>query len=370
MSITADTHRAARCDAVLEALEGRGVDVLLVTSLVNLRYLTGYTGSNGLALIGPDRRLFVTDFRYIEQAAVEVDPSFEQLHTTTSIDLVDAIADQLGSGPVRIGFDDAHVSVAEHARIAARFGDSVSLVATGGLVESLRRSKDAAEIETIARAQAIADAAFEAILSRPLVGRTERDVAIDLELEMRRRGASGPSFEAIIAAGPHGALPHAQPRDVEIQAGQLVVIDWGAIVDGYCSDCTRTVATGEIADRARDAYETVLAAQIAALDGVRLGADCYAVDAIARDALTAAGLGDRFGHGLGHGVGLDIHEAPTLSARIAAGHDALRLNDVVTVEPGVYLPGEFGIRIEDLCVVTEDAPRVLTSIDKALRIVA
>jgi Xaa-Pro aminopeptidase len=149
-----------------------------------------------------------------------------------------------------------------------------------------------------------------------------------------------------------------------------VVIDWGAIKDGYCSDCTRTVATGEIGDRARDAYELVLSAQLAALKAVRAGADCHAVDAVARDMISAAGHGDHFGHGLGHGVGLDIHEAPTLSLRIPAGADTLRVNDIVTVEPGVYLPGEFGIRIEDLCVVTVELPRVLTSVAKALRTVA
>ena len=370
MSLVTETDVAARAQRLVEALAGPGVDLILVTDLVNVRYLTGYTGSNGLALIGADRRVFVTDFRYVEQAAVEVDPSFERIQTDTAVDLADALPELLGDATLKLGFDDTHTSVAGHARLQRLLGERVSLVPVGGLVEELRRIKDAVEIEAIAESQRIADAALEALLAGPIVGRTERELALALEHDMRVRGASGPSFASIIAAGPHAALPHAQPRDVVIEAGQLVVIDWGALKDGYCSDCTRTVATGEIGDRARQAYELVLSAQLSALDAVRAGADCHAVDAVARDIIGAGGYGEYFGHGLGHGVGLEIHEAPTLSRRIAAGADQLQVNDIVTVEPGVYVPGEFGIRIEDLCVVTDGAPRVLTSIPKALRTVA
>ena len=323
MTLVSETNLAARCTRLVEALAGPAVDLILVTDLVNVRYLTGYTGTNGLALIGPDTRVFVTDFRYVEQAAVEVDPSFDRVQTNTATDLADELPGVLGNGPVRLGFDDTHTSVAAFDRLGRLLGDNVTLVPAGGLVEDLRRVKDAEEIEAIAASQKIADAALEALLAGPFIGRTERELALQLEHDMRLRGASGPSFSSIIAAGPHGALPHAQPRDVAIQAGQLVVIDWGAIKDGYCSDCTRTVATGEISDAMRDAYELVLSAQEAALGAITAGADCHTVDAVARDIITAAGHGEHFGHGLGHGVGLDIHEAPTLSRRIQAGADHL-----------------------------------------------
>ncbi|HET9073256.1 MAG TPA: aminopeptidase P family protein, partial [Solirubrobacteraceae bacterium] len=345
-----------------------------VTDPVNLRYLTGFSGTNGLALIGAEVRTFVTDFRYVEQAAVEVDPSFERRQTLTAVDLIDELPELLAGlspqGRLRLGFDDHHTPVAVHRRLQELIGDQAVLDALGGLVEGLRQVKDAEEIAAVAAAQAIADAALEALLAEPIIGRSERELALALEHDMRRRGASGPSFPSIIAAGPHGALPHAQPRDVAIEAGQLVVIDWGAIKDGYCSDCTRTVAAGEVSDHARVTYELVLAAQERALEAVRAGADCHGLDAIARDVITAAGHGEHFGHGLGHGVGLDIHEAPTLSRRVPVGAETLAVNEIVTVEPGIYLPGEFGIRIEDLCVVTDGAPRVLTTIPKALRIVA
>jgi Xaa-Pro aminopeptidase len=370
MSIATDTNIGARSDRLVEALAGPAVDLILVTDLVNVRYLTGYTGSNGLALIGPDTRVFITDFRYVEQSAVEVDPSFARRQTSTAVDLADELPNVLPAGQVKLGFDDSHMSVAQYGRLGGILGDRVTLVPVGGLVEELRRVKDAEEIEKIAAAQAIADAALEALLAGPMIGRTERELALQLEHDMRLRGASGPSFDSIIAAGPHGALPHASPRDVAIEAGQLVVIDWGAQVDGYASDCTRTVAAGEISDTAREAYELVLSAQLAAVDAVTAGADCFSIDAVARQIISAAGHGEHFGHGLGHGVGLDIHEAPTLSKRIEAGADELRVNDVVTIEPGVYLPGEFGIRIEDLLVVTAGAPRILTSIPKALRTVS
>ncbi|MBO0767613.1 MAG: aminopeptidase P family protein [Solirubrobacterales bacterium] len=360
---------AGRADALLGLFDGPGIDLLLVSELVNVRYLTGYTGSNGIALIGPDKLAFVTDFRYVEQAAAEVDQRFERFHTAGAVDLTKKLPELLGSAPLRLGFDEEHTSVGAHRRLAELLGPQVTLVPAGGLVEELRRRKDAEEIAAIAAAQQLADAAFEALVSKPIIGRTERELALELEQDMRLRGASAPSFDSIIAGGPHGALPHASPRDVAIESGQLVVIDWGAMLDGYASDCTRTVAAGEISDRARDAYELVLRAQVSALDAVRPGADCNAVDKVARDIITAAGHGEHFGHGLGHGVGLEVHESPTLSLRVAPGADKLAVDDIVTVEPGVYLPGEFGIRIEDLVVVTDGAPRVLTSVPKALRVV-
>lgn len=355
---------SARTERLIGELDGAGVDLILVTNLVNVRYLTGYTGSNGLALIGPETRVFVTDFRYVEQAAEEVDPSYERVKAEQ--DLAIAIAELLPSGRPRVGFEEEHVSVARHARLVELLGDGAELVGVAGLVERLRRVKDAEEIERIAAAAGIADAALLDVLDGGVIGRTERELMLKLEHGMRERGAAGPSFDSIVAAGPHGALPHAQPRDVQVRQGDLVVFDWGAYAGGYCSDCTRTVAAGEPGPAAREAYELVLGAQLAGLDAVRAGGDGREIDKVARDIIDGAGHAEHYGHGLGHGVGLEIHEAPRLSVRST---DTLETGEVVTVEPGVYIPGEFGIRIEDLVVVEPEGCRILTPLPKQLRIV-
>jgi len=355
---------AKRTDRLVEALDGAGVDLILVTDLVNVRYLTGYTGSNGLALIGPGTRVFITDFRYVEQAADEVDASYERVQGLQ--DLLQDIPAQLPDGALRLGFEADHTSVSKHARIRELLPERVELVGVQGLVEELRLVKDEGEVQRIAAATKIADDAFEALIAGGIKGRTERELALALEHDMRLRGAESPSFRSIIAAGPHGALPHAEPRNVKVQDGDLVVIDWGALYEGYCSDCTRTVAVGEIGAEAREAYELVLSAQLEGLDAVKPGADTQAVDKVVRDIIDGAGHAEHYGHGLGHGVGLEIHEAPTLTFRFA---QTLAVGNVVTVEPGVYLPGKFGIRIEDLVVVQEEGLNILTSLPKALRVV-
>jgi Xaa-Pro aminopeptidase len=352
---------SGRAERLCGLLPDAGIDLLLVTAPVNVRYMTGYTGSNGLALIGPQTSVFVTDFRYVEQAAVEVDGAFDRHRAT--LDLIDAIADVLPPGSLRLGFEDAHVTVREHARLRELLPERVELVAAGQLVERLRAVKEPEEVQRIRAATQLADAAFEQLLWGGLVGRTERELVVALERAMREGGAQRPSFESIVAAGPHGALPHAQPRDVEVGRGQLVVIDWGAEVDGYCSDCTRTVATGELDATERDAYELVLAAQLAGLAAIKAGVGGRDVDAVSRQVIESGGYGDHFGHGLGHGVGLEIHEGPRLSQR---SDDELRSGNAVTVEPGVYLPGRFGVRIEDLVVVSDDGCEILTSIRKQL----
>jgi Xaa-Pro aminopeptidase len=353
-----------RAQRLADAVAERGLDALLVTDLVNLRYLTGFAGTNGLAVVGAGAdgaRVFITDFRYVERAADEVQ-GFERRRGGR--DLFDSVGQALAAErPLRLGFDDAHLPVRRHRELGVALGDDVELVPAGGMVEDLRRVKDPGELTRIRAAAALADEALNAMLERGLTGRTERAVALDLEDEMRHRGASAPSFPSIVAAGPHGALPHAEPRDVEIEAGTLVVIDFGALVDGYCSDCTRTVATGELDGEAGEVYALVQRAQQAGLDAVRAGPSGREVDAAAREVIEEAGHGDEFGHGLGHGVGLEVHEAP----RLAKSDDsALQAGNVVTVEPGVYLSGRFGVRIEDLVVVTEDGAEVLSSVDKGL----
>ena len=351
----------ARAERLIAMLPEAGVDVMLVTDLVNIRYLTGYTGTNGLALVGPATRTFITDFRYVEQAAEEVDASFERRRA--SQDLLDAIGEALPKAELRLGFEDAAMSVRTHARLKELLGGRARLAATGGLVERLRAVKEPEEIERIRAATALADAAFERLLQDRLIGRTEREVALALEHDMRMRGARRPSFETIVATGAHGALPHAQPREEPIRRGELVVIDWGAQIDGYCSDCTRTIAAGDPGADAQRIYELVLEAQLAGLEAVRAGESGRGADARARAVIDAGCNGEYFGHGLGHGVGLDIHEAPRLSQR---SEDDLRAGNVVTVEPGVYLPGRFGIRIEDLVVVRDGGPEILTSVSKRL----
>jgi Xaa-Pro aminopeptidase len=355
-----------RAERLTELFGEAGIDVLLVTDLVNVRYLTGYTGSNGIALVGPGLRIFISDFRYLQQTAEEVESSFERRIAPAPQGLLDLVGDALPAGETRLGFEADHVSVNQHARLREQLRDDIELVPTSRLVETLRAVKEPDEIARIKAATALADAAFERLLREPIVGRTERDLALALDTEMRRRGAERVSFETIVAAGAHGALPHAQPRGVEIREGDLVVFDWGAQLDGYCSDCTRTVAAGDPGTEAQDVYDLVLEAQLAGLQAVQTGRGGRDVDGVAREMIESAGYGERFGHGLGHGVGLLVHERPTLSTR---SEDELEPSNVVTVEPGIYLPGRFGVRIEDLVVVTDDGCEILTSVPKQLVVV-
>jgi Xaa-Pro aminopeptidase len=355
--MTVAVPSAARADRVVELLRERELDSLLVSDLVNVRYLTGFTGTNGACVITADERLFLTDFRYVSQAEEQV-RDFERL--PAGRELATDLAKHLSG---RAGFDDEHLTVRTHGRLMEKVGEGVELVAAGGLVESLREVKDEDELALMRSAAALATQALERTIEGGLAGRTEAEVARELEQAMRHLGAEDPSFSAIVAAGPHGALPHAEPRDVQIPTGTLVVIDWGARVDGYCSDCTRTLATGPLDSQAQEVYELVRRAQEQALAAVREGAEKRAVDGVARSVIDEAGHGEHFGHGLGHGVGLEVHEGPRLTKQ-ADGE--LKPGNVVTIEPGVYLPGEVGVRIEDLVVVGPDGSEVLTSFPKQL----
>jgi Xaa-Pro aminopeptidase len=348
---------SSRGDRLAALLDERELDCLLVTNLVNVRWLTGFTGTNGACLVTRDERLFFTDFRYVDLAAAQV-REFERVELGR--ELLGELAARLRG---RAGFDDAHVSVRTHGKLADRAPGGVELVAAGGLVERLRAVKDAGELEAMRAAARIADATFEALRARGLRGRSERELARRAVRFMEDEGAEGPAFPPIVAAAENGARPHAVSRDTEIPADTLVVIDMGARVDGYCADCTRTFATGSPPDEALEVYELVRRAQAQARDAVRAGASCPDVDAVARSAIEAAGHGEHFGHGLGHGVGLEVHEEPRL-ARTAEG--SLQAGNTVTVEPGVYLPGLFGVRIEDLVVVTEEGCESLTGFPKEL----
>jgi Xaa-Pro aminopeptidase len=350
----------SRADRLAELVGQRELEMLFVSDLVNVRYLTGFSGTNGACLVGPEVRVFFTDFRYTERAAQEVGDDWERPEAER--ELLPQIAARMRG---KVGFEDGKLSVRQHGRLAEAVSDQVELAPAGALVEELRAVKEEGEIERIAAAAELADQVYGWALERGLAGRTERDVARACEARIRELGAE-PSFPPIVAGGGNGALPHAEPGEREIAAGELVVFDMGALLDGYCSDCTRTLATGEPGEDARQVYELVREAQGAALEALRPGPAAREVDQIPRQLIAAAGHGEHFGHGTGHGVGLEVHEGP----RVAASSDeVLREGNVVTIEPGVYVPGGFGVRIEDLVVVTESGYRNLSGLPKDLQIV-
>ncbi|MGH9058305.1 MAG: M24 family metallopeptidase, partial [Acidimicrobiales bacterium] len=346
-----------------ERLDGAGADALIVTSLTNIRYLTGFTGSAGLLLVLPDRAVLVSDGRYATQAveqtaAAGVDAAVEIAGAADQRALVSGLVGR----PGRLGLEAAHVSWARQRAFATDWFGGAELIPTVGVVEGLRLVKDAGELDRLGRAAAIADAALASMRARLEDGPTEEEFGQELDTEMRRRGATGPSFETIVASGPNAAKPHHRPTDRQIPAGEPVVLDFGALYDGYCSDMTRTVWVGAVADAdLRRAVEVVLASQAAGVAAVRAGVGAAEVDAVCRSVIAEAGWADRFVHGTGHGVGLDIHEAPSVSA---ASTDTLTAGQVVTVEPGVYLPGVGGVRIEDTVVVTDRGCQPLTSTPK------
>jgi Xaa-Pro aminopeptidase len=373
------THDATRVGRLARELDALELDALLVDSLVDVRYLTGFTGSNALALVvGASARgrlgghRFLSDFRYATRSAEQVPDAFER--EIVSEDLLGELARALVGYGGRLGFEQASVTFKGHRRLvellgASPEGEGWELVPCSGVVAGLRAVKDAGEVARIRAASELADEALATILEGGLVGRSEREVAIELELRMRRLGAQAASFPSIIAAGPHGALPHAEPRAEEIPRDVLVTVDWGALHEGYCSDCTRTYATGEgISAQAREIYELVRRAQQRGLDGVRAGPSGKEVDALAREVIEQAGHGEHFGHGLGHGVGMEIHEGPRLSR--TAPEEPLQVGNVVTVEPGVYLPGVLGVRIEELVVVGEDGCEILTGLPRELTVIS
>jgi Xaa-Pro aminopeptidase len=340
-----------RVDRLRERLE----EPLLVTNGPNVRYLTGFVSSNAALLVEPDRVRLFTDFRYVEAARAV--PDVEAVETRRS--LVADLAELLDE---RIGFEADDLRYASYETLRA---GGLDLVPRRGLVEDLRAVKDESELDAIRRAAALTSEAFGRLAAEPFVGRTERELAWRMEELFHELGAEAAAFPAVVAAGPKGARPHAKPGDVGIERGTTVVVDAGCVVEGYVSDCTRTFATGPLPDELARAYDVCLEAQRAGVEAVRTGAGARAVDGVARELIGGAGFGDAFGHGLGHGVGLDVHEAPRLSP-ITPEDERLAAGNVVTVEPGIYLEGLGGIRIEDLVVVGDDGAEVLTSFPKEL----
>ncbi len=348
-------------EGILTKIRDLGAQAFVVTSPVNRRYLTGFTGSAGTVWISENRKALLTDFRYIEQAKGQC-PGWEIIqvdeYEQSIAELIDA------EGVKAVAIEAPHITVNQFKSWQKAF--SAEIVETEGIVEAVRMVKTPEEIEKIRRAAAIADHAFAHVLPQLRPGVTELEIALELEFTMRKAGASGVSFRPIVAAGERSALPHAEPGNRVFAHGDFVVMDFGCVFEGYCSDMTRTVVIGEPTEEHMVIYDLVLQAQLEALAAVKPGMTGKQVDSVARDIIADGGYGQYFGHGLGHGVGLEIHERPRLSQK---DETVLEPGMVVTVEPGIYLPDFGGVRIEDLVVVTESGSEILSSTFKELYVV-
>ena len=349
-----------RLASLRAALEGRGLDAFLVSSEHNRRYLSGFVGSAGYLLISGSEAVLATDFRYVEQAGQQA-PDFRVERVGGRADWLPKLTAELGAR--RVGFESNDLTVAAHSSFlkavrAAANGGGLRLFKTNDVVERIRAVKDPTELNLLQRAVDIADEALAEVAPTIEPGVTEAEVAVRLERSMRDRGAEGPSFDTIVAAGPNGALPHHRADDTVIQDGQAVVIDMGCIYKGYCSDLTRTVIVGSPDEKFKHVYNTVLRAQLAAEAAVKSGMGGQDVDAVARDIIKEAGHGEEFGHSLGHGVGLAVHEFPHVGPR---AEDELEDGMIMTIEPGIYVPGWGGVRIEDMVVIENGRARVMTT---------
>ncbi|HEX9691504.1 MAG TPA: aminopeptidase P family protein [Gemmatimonadales bacterium] len=356
-TVGSDSRLAARRETLIRRLDERGLDGLIVTHLPNIRYLTGFTGSAALLLVLPAETVLLTDFRYRTQAADEVGDTART--EIVSSDIWQRLAKVTGefAGVRTLGFEADHVTVSDLERWHAD-GSAIQRRPTKGLVEELRVRKDAGEIGAVRAAAALCLNALGATLETVRVGQTERQIAARLESELRERGSEWHPFQTIVASGPRSALPHARTSSRVVEAGDWLLLDFGAQVDGYCADVTRTVVVGAAAtDRQRAAYGVVHEAQQVALKRLASGMSGKAADALARDVIVDRGFGDAFGHSLGHGLGLEVHEEPRLSRTNDA---ALPERSVVTVEPGIYVPGWGGVRLEDDVLLTPDGAVLLT----------
>ncbi|MGD7001184.1 aminopeptidase P family protein [Corynebacterium halotolerans] len=359
----ADTRFATRRRALAAKLAGQRIDMMLVTQLIHVRYLSGFSGSNGALLLSKDLSARIsTDGRYTTQIAEEV-PDIEALIARPCPEAL------LGKveGPRRVGFEADYVSVAQLAALEEACGDDVQLIPVSGVIEEIRLTKDNIEKERLRQAADVAVQAFEGLLAAGelAVGRTERDVAADLEYRMRLGGAERPSFDTIVASGPNSAKPHHGAGDRVLERGDLVTIDFGAHYLGFNSDMTRTLVLGQADEFAREIYDLVLRAQLAGVAAATPGTALVDVDRACRDIIEEAGYGEYFVHSTGHGVGLEVHEKPAASR---SGSGELAEDMTLTIEPGIYVPGKGGVRIEDTLIITRGAPEIITGISKDLRV--
>jgi Xaa-Pro aminopeptidase len=347
-----------RLTGLRRLLREQELDAILISQPENRRYLSGFTGSAGWLIISAEQALLATDFRYFEQVGRQA-PAFELAKIKTRFpDLLPELLSGLGVG--RLGFESQHMTV-DQLYTLSQAAEGVEFVPLKDTVETLRAVKDEDEIDALRRSVALTDAAFAHLLEMIRPGMTEREVAWEIEATMRTHGATRVAFDLIVAAGPNGALPHARPGDQTIQPGDPVVVDIGCVVDGYCSDMTRTFCLGQPSARYLEVWEIVLQAQEAAAAAIRAGVSGVQADTAARDVIAGAGYGEYFGHSLGHGVGLAVHEGPRASQ---LSEDILEAGMSLTVEPGIYLPGEFGVRLEDLVIVGENGIEILTNTPK------
>lgn len=348
-----------RVERVQEQLKKRGLDALLVTSQYNLRYVSNFTGTTGLSVITTDKAFFVTDFRYTEQAAEQA-KGFEIIRNTGLIyEEVARIAEQ--ERLTSLGFEENHMTVSVHEKLDELIG--CELEPASGLVEELREIKDENEIKIIQKAVEIAEAAYEHILTYIRPGMTEIQVANELDFHMRGLGATGVSFDTIVASGKRSAMPHGVASEKVIEQGDMITIDFGCYYDGYVSDMTRTFAIGDPGEKLKEVYQIVLDAQLKVLEAAKAGMSGIELDAVARDYITEKGYGEAFGHSTGHGIGLEIHEGPNVSFR---SEKKFVPGNVITNEPGIYLPGIGGVRIEDDLVITEEGNQNLMKTSKEL----
>jgi Xaa-Pro aminopeptidase len=338
-----------RARKLLEKLE----EPLIVTTPANVRYLTGFVSSNVSVVVEPERVRLFTDFRYAGAAGAVPDVEFVETRRDTIAHMAEFLSGNFG-------FESTHLTYRAYEQL--RDG-GLELVPRTGLVESLRAVKDEEELEKIRRAAAITDQAYQRLAEERFVGRTERELAWRMTELFHELGADEEAFDTIVAAGANGARPHAHPGNRVIEAGATIVVDAGASLDGYCSDCTRTFATGELPDELRRAYDVCLEAQLKGLEAAQSGTEAKQTDAAAREVIEAAGFGQNFRHSLGHGVGIDVHEAPHVAP---TSSDTLVANNVVTIEPGIYLEDTGGIRIEDLVIITDGGPEVVSRFSKEL----
>lgn len=350
-----------RIEKIRNGLEERHIDAALVFEPHNIYYISGFTGGEGCVVITESRAYLVTDFRYIEQAKNE-SPEFEVVRVDNPAkDLSGFIS---GLGISSVGFEEDFVSFGTYTNLKSSLED-IELIPLNGLIEDIRQVKDEDEVDRISKAQVLAEEALSYVKGMIRPGLTERQIALELEFYIKKKGSSGLSFDTIVASGLRSSLPHGKATDKVIEDGDFVTIDFGIVWDWYCSDMTRTYVVGRASDKQKEIYNVVLEAQVTALEGIKAGLTGIEADKLARDIIEKYGYGDYFGHGLGHGVGLQVHELPMVNKR---GAKPLEENSVITCEPGIYIPGFGGVRIEDLLVVKDNGILNLTHIDKKLEI--
>lgn len=347
-----------RIDKLIQEMETMNLDAVLIENPQNRRYISGFTGTAGIVLITKEKNIFFTDFRYIQQVKEQC-KGFEILE----ISRTNPVTNYLKNMNIRnMGFEDDHMSFASYSAYNLAL-ENIKFIPLKGLITNIRAVKDSEEIEKIAQASQIADEAFEHILGFIKPGIKEKDVALELEFFMRKKGATGASFDFIVASGYRSSMPHGVASDKVIEEGDFVTLDYGCIYNGYCSDMTRTIVVGKASEEQKKIYKIVLEAQKKVIEVAKAGMTGSELDKVARDIITEAGYGDKFGHGLGHGIGLEVHEMPNVNS---LGTNKLQPGMVTSDEPGIYIEGFGGVRIEDLIVITEDGCRVLNKSPKEL----